>query len=347
MDFNVGLSLYLSSDYALNEKIIEKARDIGAKYIFTSLHIPEEKFDIKKVKELFKICAENKINLICDISPNTLKKFNFSSFDELLKYGINYIRLDYGFNLEEIVELSKKFTIVINSSTFSDNDYNTLKNLGMDFKNMIALHNFYPKAYTGLSIEKVKEINNRLHNFNIKVFSFVMGDKILRGPIAEGLPTVENQRNKNVLLNILELKSITDSDVVLIGDIDCEDKTYCQLKELNEGYISLKCEIDKEYEYLLDNVHHDRVDNSEYVIRSVESRSSITNKNIQPSNNLNRDVGALTISNNEYLRYAGELEICKKTLVADKRVNIIGKIDVEYIKYLNFIENGLGFKLFK
>ena len=51
--FETGFSVYLSTGKEKNEKIIEKAVKSGAKYVFTSLNISEEKVD--KQSELEKI----------------------------------------------------------------------------------------------------------------------------------------------------------------------------------------------------------------------------------------------------------------------------------------------------
>ncbi len=39
-----------------------------------------------------------------------------------------------------------------------------------------------------------------------------------------------------------------------------------------------------------------------------------------------RSKGIITSDNEQYLRYEGELEIAKKDLPEDKRVNIVGKV---------------------
>ena len=52
-------------------------------------------------------------------------------------------------------------------------------------------HNFYPKQFTALSLESVREINRRLRCLGFDTMGFVPGNKELRGPLQEGLPTVE------------------------------------------------------------------------------------------------------------------------------------------------------------
>lgn len=42
----------------------------------------------------------------------------------------------------------------------------------------------------------------------------------------------------------------------------------------------------------------------------------------------------------------GELEIARVDLPKESRVNVIGKIEEEYKKYLPYIRKGLGVKIF-
>ena len=45
------------------------------------------------------------------------------------------------------------------------------------------------------------------------------------------------------------------------------------------------------------------------------------------------------------MRYECELEIAKKEMEQDPRVNIIGKVADEDLRYLPSVENGRGFEL--
>lgn len=80
------------------------------------------------------------------------------------------------------------------------------------------------------------------------------------------------------------------------------------------------------------------------VVRCVESRTVLKKANIVPFNTIAREVGVITIDNELYGRYQGELQIVKKPLLADERVNIIGKVSENSIKLLDFIKEGTKFK---
>lgn len=342
-----GISLYLGTGYKKNKEIIEKAHKNNAKYAFTSLHIPEEivRDYQKEVESLLTICKVNNLNLIVDVGPRTLEKLGFKDFKELKQTSITHLRLDYGFTYEEIIELSKDFNIVFNASTLLDNDIYELKRLNADFSRFSACHNFYPKPLTGLSLKKVNKINEKLKNLGITIMAFVAGDKDLRGPLHMGLPTVEEHRSGDILFNVLQLTKDTETEICMIGDIDITDEAWIKLKQLSEGYISLHARIDEKYSFVKDIIHHDRPDSSDYVIRSQESREfSSQGKIFQVESPKERKKGSISIGNADYLRYSGELEIARQNIEPEPKVNIIGEVDINDIKYLDYITDGMGFK---
>lgn len=343
-----GISLYLGTGYEKNKNIIEKAQRNNAKYAFTSLHIPEESIEDyeKEVKALLEICKINNLNLIVDVGPRTLGKLGFTDFKELKQTSITHLRLDYGFTYEQIIELSKDFNIVFNASTLREEDIKELKRLNGDFSKFSACHNFYPKPLTGLSLKRVCKMNQRLKSLGITTMAFVAGNKELRGPLHRGLPTVEEHRNGDILYNVLQLIKDCETDICMIGDIDITNDDWRKLKELSEGYVALHAEINKEYSFVKDTIHHDRPDSSDYVIRSQESREFSSQGNIFKAEPLKeRKKGSISIGNLDYLRYSGELEIARQNLEPEPKVNIIGEVYNEDIKYLDYITDGLGFKL--
>lgn len=344
----LGFSIYVSSGIEKNLQVVKKAKNAGLKYAFTSLHIPEEQdIDLKdEMSQVFEACKEAGISIIADIGPRTIEKLGLNSIDDLKDSALTHLRVDYGFSDEEIIKLSEKFNVVFNSSTLLTQQINSFKALNADFSRMSACHNFYPKPRTGLSMEKVHSINHRLSYLGITNMAFVPGDLERRLPLKQGLPTVEEQRDEDVLLSILQLLTMTSTDIVLIGDIDVTNQTWDKLKDLSEGFVRLKCTLNKGFEYLSQSRHHDRADSSEYVIRSVESRMYATpGAAFEPKDSNAIQKGDILIGNRDYLRYSGELEIARKDLGLEPRVNVIGRIDAEFIKYLPYIRDGLGFIL--
>lgn len=345
-----GISLYFSSGMEKNEALIKKASENGAEYVFTSLHIPEET-GVNYRRDIYRLltrCKEEDLNVIVDVGPETLEMLGAGMVKELKALGITHVRLDYGFDAKAVVQISKSLHVVFNASTITEEEIAQWKRSGADFQKFTACHNFYPKQFTGLSIKRVKEINLRLKYLGFDTMAFVPGNLELRGPLYEGLPTVEEHRNRRdeVCLNMLELFCTGGCDVVLIGDVAVKEEDWKGLRCFSEGYIELKAELLKEYEFIRDTIHHDRPDSSDWIFRSQESRQY--RQEIVPEewkNTAIRKAGSICISNKKYLRYMGELEIARVDLPFEERLNLIGEICEEDRKYLAFIQKGFGLRL--
>jgi len=342
-----GISIYLGTSPDKNMEILKKAKAAGISYAFTSLQIPEENVDDyeRETKKLLEKCKKYGIQLIADASPETVKKLSCSTIEELEAWGISSIRLDYGYSPKDIAKLSKTFQIVLNASTVTAKDIQDWKNAKADLSRFIACHNYYPKEYTGLSIERVREINEYLKTEGFQTMAFVPGNMIMRGPLFAGLPTVEAHRfSKNdIVLNMLEMYFDARCDMVMTGDVDISEEAWKNIEMLNQDIIEIKAAIDKKYHFISGVIHHDRIDSSSFIFRSVESR--MLKNRIQPENCVERKKGSICISNSKYLRYEGEVEIARQDLPQDERVNVIGHMDSAYLKYLPYIKNGMGIKL--
>ena len=345
-----GVSIYLSSGLEKNEEVIRKAELAGAAYGFTSLHIPEEEYDDykEKVKSLLRLTNRAGIELTMDVDGNTPSVLGLNRMEDLLDYGVSSIRLDYGFSDEDVVTLSKHFNIVWNASTINPFDIRKWEKLGADVEKFTACHNYYPKPYTGLSIEDIEKTNQSLKYFGYSVSAFVPGDREFRGPLYLGLPTIESHRNdkENLVCNMLDLY-YANTDIVMIGDIDISASNWDRLKDLSKGIVRLRARfIDATIaNEIVGKLNHERPDSSSHIIRSQESRGWFSDKTISPCNTISCGIGAICIANDDYLRYKGELEISRKERPADNKVNVIGTIIEDDLKYLPYIKNNMGFIL--
>ena len=182
--------------------------------------------------------------------------------------------------------------------------------------------------------------------------AFVKGDE-LRGPVYEGLPTVEEHRNMRFLTSCLDLLALS-TDVILIGDVDLSDENWKEFGYFSKGIIPLK----NEHNILTDKVFQDRRDSSEYVVRAAAGRNigetrkdfceyirkelaedNIDIEKISPDVSIKK--GDILISNSKYLRYEGELEIALKNLDTDQKRCIVSKIteeDMELLDYINIVK---------
>lgn len=340
-----GISVYFKD---LDLDYIQYANSKGVKTIFTSLHIPEEDLSNVEIKinQLLDLCKELNMELVPDISPLTFEKLNIAEndFTKLKEFGFKNVRLDFGFdNLVMVKTISKLFKVMINASTISPAYLDEAKKQGILIDNFILSHNFYPKFGTGLKKEDFANMNNDYLRFNLPIQAFVAGDKLRRFPTYEGLPTLEKHRNCHPFVAAVELMRKYNVDQVIIGDslAFCETidfiSDYCK-----DGFISIKAHLNDDFKYLYNQEIKVRNDVGDYTLRLDLERSS----NIKPINNYNQKTGSITIDNELYGRYGGEVQILTKDLVNDARVNKIGFVDPEFIGLFDLI-NGNDTIVFK
>mgnify|MGYP004684718181 CR=1 FL=1 len=341
----LGISLYTSVDKALTVHTMDKAKEKGMHIAFSSLQIPEEQhLDVlERFHSLQQYAVSSDIRIFTDISRQTVHTLHLQSVRDLRQYGVEYIRLDDGFTSEEMKELSKVFHIVVNASASED----TLKEIleQCDSTRICACHNYYPEPYTGLSLEYVQERNVFFHQYGIQTIGFIPGNHHLRGPLYEGLPTVESHRwNKDgIVKNVLELCN-AGTDIVLIGDIDVQDSDWDVLGDLQQDFLKVPVHCTQSFDPYMSIVHHDRKDYSEWMFRSVESRQ-LQIEQIVPFHTVERVRGSICINNQTFGRYAGELSIAKKDMPADERVNVVGHISLEYMQLIDLIDSATGIQM--
>ncbi|MDO5328577.1 MAG: MupG family TIM beta-alpha barrel fold protein [Coriobacteriia bacterium] len=295
-------------------------------YCFISLHMPEDfgsDFKTRALDLISKIDAK----IIADISPAGIKELGYDSFADLAKDKLVWgLRPDYGLSTDEILEASQYTNIVINASVIDNDLVLALYDYGSQ---IYAMHNFYPRPETGLDCEYCKECTDYLHNFDAQVFAFISGDADLRGPIKQGLPSVEAFRDLSPYIQYLFLKKLLDIDIVFVGDISLDPKTEKLIQSTEkDGVIRIPAKVPND---LYDKVFTIRPDSNEIVSRLNSDRGI----KVSPKNNIERAVGTITMDNDKYLRYSGEIQIVKYELAPDERVNVIGHILDEYLPIID------------
>ncbi|EJR02429.1 DUF871 domain-containing protein [Bacillus cereus] len=349
----IGVSIYLSKERVEKQEAwVKLAKENGFSSIFTSLHIPED--DPNTYQELIQILGkqalENEMELMVDVSPKSLNHLGitYENVEELLEWGITGLRMDYGIAPKEIARVSHKMKVALNASTITESFWKELLAENIQVENIEAWHNFYPRPETGLAKSFLQKQNKYLHDCGIKTMAFIPGDGEKRGPLYGGLPTLEKHRNMRPLEAYLELVQECDVDKVLIGDISTSLESVQEIASASNGIIPVRYQSfinDSETVQLLERVHTNRLDPARDVIRSVESREG--NKVVlQPMNTISRKKGSITIDNELYGRYAGEMQVVVNDLPVDEKVNVVGMVEEEDVPLLPYIGAGKKFQLF-
>lgn len=184
----------------------------------------------------------------------------------------------------------------------------------------------------------MKKMNEKLHQYGIPVISFIPGQE-KRLPIFEGLPTIENHRQKPSLLAALESIHIGKSDYICVGDNALSNDSLTLLSYLNQNVVPLSANLP---EILKGITFENRLDYSNYVIRAASSRQQL--KDLEFEGKIcPRNRGDIVIANEKFLRYQKELEICLTALPQDERQSIVGQILPESLALLDFIQGGTQF----
>lgn len=346
-----GISIFLSEEITDETRTyIQEMSNIGFKGIFTSLHIPEDDATLyaKRLKELGQIAQKLDMKLMVDISGEALKRagFSFERLDEILTLGVTGLRMDYAISNQAIAEASQYLTIGLNASTISAEDVEELQTFNADFTNFEAWHNYYPRPETGLSSQFFNEKNQWLKQSGFRVFAFVPGNQQLRGPLQEGLPTLEKHRYDNPFSAALDLNENYQVDGIYVGDPKISKRTIRQFEAYSRDQI-LQLEvadIGSNYYSKILGEHKNRQDDARDVIRSADARFNkiVT---VEPEVLLERKTGSVTIDNHLYGRYMGEIQITKNDLPANKKTNIAAQIVTDDISLLKLIKAGRVFNL--
>lgn len=345
----LGFSVYLGE--AFDEVYIETMLNHGFKYVFTSLQIPEEDSELyfERLKEL-KLLIGDKAEIIADTSPHAFQNLGLSyKQPEVLKsLGIDYIRLDISLAIPDIISLLSEVKIVCNASTDAISLLEELKDQDIDMSRIMVAHNYYPRPETGLDKAYFIKQNTKLKTAfpDVSIMAFVPGT-VYRGPVYEGLPTLENHRYCHQLVAAHELAALGVDDIC-IGDTGIDTTTINQFNNFfHKGIVSLQVQSEtKHLESYIGRIFHNRKDKARDVIRAEEGRQ-IFQSEILPENTVARKRGAITLDNNKYGRYMNELQIVNKDLKRQEAVNVIGHIRQQDIPCIDLIDAGTAFQFVK
>ncbi|MGE5674740.1 MAG: DUF871 domain-containing protein, partial [Mycobacterium leprae] len=269
--------------------------------------------------------------------------------------GLAGLRLDHGFSPAEIARFAQNklgLRVVLNCSTIDPVFLRAIMAQGADPELLEGCHNYYPRPETGLSMDFFERSSRLFKEFGMRVSAFVPGTGGRRGPLFEGLPTVESHRGMEAGRAAAELLATGLVDAVLfgdpwatateltrVGDVAREEGVVLRVK-LAESLSSFERSI------VVGPVQENRPDMAEYVLRSTASRAyAAQGPAIAPFNTVQRPVGSVTIDNAGYLRYSGELQVALRDLPAEERVNVVAHVIPEDLPLLRWVGPGRKFRL--
>ncbi len=334
----LGFAVYVSA-FKRQRPFLEKLKNQNTP-VFTSLHLNEEVTDsyITDVEEMCEWLHENNFWVMADVSPLTLERFGEVSLAALSdRLHLDNLRLDFGFDLTELKKEKTALSFTYNASTLLEQD--------IDESEDYFMHNFYPRPETGLDEAFFTSLNRQITEKSGKTLAFISGDEEKRGPLFEGLPTLEKHRYLSPYAQCVDLLKEYKIDQVFLGDIKMSEfELDLILKYMEDQLIRLPVVLPKELHHLYDQEFTVRVDSPSTLIRVQESRQyAQAGKEVEPTDTLRRVRGSVTMDNRRYKRYSGEVQVTKSDYPEDERVNVIGQLAYTYHLLLDNLHNGEKF----
>lgn len=344
---SLGFAAYVSS-FDENQPIWETYARRNAP-VFLSLHISEEFSPdyCDRVREICRFLRQREFSIIADVSPKTARQFQQPDLCELAKsLDIWALRVDYGFSPEEIAALAARMPVVVNASTTTRAEAEIITAGG---GLVMAMHNFYPRPETGLDAAFFRTSTAQLQAAGLKVLAFIPGDAKLRGPMFQGLPTLEHHRFLPPSVCYADLKANYQVDGIFLGDPALSDRELARIQRYErEGIWEIPAYLEESWHSLYGRVFTCRPDSPASVIRFAESREySCQGQTIVPDCCVARSKGCITVDNVSYGRYTGEVQLLRADLPGDTRVNVVGTVKPGYGLLADCVKNGQRFVLTK
>lgn len=351
-----GISLYpgQGTPWEQSLAIIEEAAACGLRRLFLSLpEYPTGLGDIKgELSAILKGARQNDMEVVANITPQTQKLLELSELSPSLFriWGIKTLRLAEGFSPVEIATLSQNrqgIRIALNASTVTSRIITALVELKANFRQIEALHSFYPRRFTGLSEDFLVRKTMLLHKAGIRVGAFVPGASRQHNYLKAGCPTLENHREENASLAARHLVAL-GIDTIFIGDLPPLREELQVISQLSDKAVTLQAKWQTRNPQMrqhLQRVFTARQDVAQNAVRALEGQAFWQRSGLQaePENTAPRPIGAITVDNERNLPYMGEVQICRTSLEADEGVNVTAQIDPRELNLIEYISPGRKF----
>lgn len=353
----LGVSIYpQKSNLEDNKNYLKSASKYGFSRVFLNFLTVENKEDLDNFKSIVSYANKLNMEVIADVAPVVFKDLgiNYNDLKVFHDIGLAGIRLDMGFsgNEESIMSFNPydlKIELNISSGTKSlDNIMSYLPNKD----NIIGCHNFYPHRYTGLSREHFIRTTEEFKEYGLRTAAFISSNNASFGPwdVNEGLPTLEEHRDLLIEVQAKDLLNTGLIDDIIISNCFPSEEELKALGRMNKDILEFNIEINKdisnmEKDILLKEIHFNRGDVSEYMIRSTQSRVKYKGQEFKLIDPKDITKGDIIIESSLYAHYAGEMQLALKSMKNSGKSSVVGRIVDEEIFLLDYIKPWQKFRL--
>lgn len=263
MKHELGISVY--PDLMPLEKIesyFELASRYGVSKVFSSMFsvegTKEEVLDY--FKKLIVAAHKNKLKVSLDVNPMCFEKMGAKP-DDLSVFksiDVDFLRMDLSYGPENDAKLVRNpygITIEFNNSP------QIVKGLienGIDPKDFLVCHNFYPQRYTAMKWNKFVNKNKELKacSREVRIGAFISSTAPNTHGVWDaicGLPTVEKLRMLPIDLQARMLLATGDVDDILIGNAFASEDEFKKLQEVLKENEKLSKDLDPTLKMLVDH----------------------------------------------------------------------------------------------
>jgi len=357
----LGLSIYPEkSSMDDNKAYLATAAKYGFDRVFSCLlSVDATKKDqiVQEFNEINQYAKDLGMEVIVDVNPRVFNELGISYTDLSFfkEIGADGIRLDAGYTGREEAMMTfnpEGLMIEINMSIDThmiDNIFDYMPNPNK----LIGCHNFYPHRYTGMSLEFVEKTTKQYKSHGMRTAAFISSQEATFGPwpVTDGLPTMEMHRDLPVdvqLKHYIAMNGLMDD--VMISNCFASDEELERLGSLNRDLLTLDIVPfeglpEVETSILFDELHFNRGDINDYVIRSTMSRVKHKGHQFDVFNTPDIHRGDIVIESSQYGHYAGEMQIALKDMPNTGKSNVVGRVREEELFLLDLIKPWQKFKL--
>lgn len=354
----LGISVY-PQETGLEETLayIELAAKYGFTTIFSCLISAADKnIDqvVAEFKQITALAAKHKMEVTADVAPEIFQAFNASTTDlaAFKELGLSCIRLDMGFGgVEESIMSCNPHGLKIglnmsNGTKYVDNVLSHRPNK----ENIVGCHNFYPHVYTGLGYDHFIACSRQFKELGLRTAAFVNSASAVSGPwpVSEGLCTLEAHRNLPIDVQAKHLFATGLIDEVVIANACASEDELRRLSRVNQNMLEFAVQFAEtasplDRKIVLEELHFNRGDVSEYLVRSTQSRVKYKGEAFPPVNTPDIARGDVLIESSLYSRYAGELQIALQPMTNSGKTNVVASIVPEETFLLDYLEPWMKF----
>ena len=357
---SIGISIYPErSTFEKDKAYIDLADSYGFKRIFTSLLelTGDSEQVVSNFRKIVRYASGLGMEVMVDINPKIFKQIgvsydDLSFFHELGAYGI---RLDMGFTGREEAEMTRNpygLKIEVNMSIgtcYIDN----IMSFSPNVNNLLGSHNFYPMRYSGLEEGFFQYCSRQFRNHNLRTAAFVtcQAGELGPWPMQDGICTLEEHRYLGIDAQTRYFMLCGLIDDIIIGNAYAtEAELQAMAGTWNETHPTLTVELketisDIEKDIVVNELHGYRGDRSAYLLRSSLPRFKHKNSDIPAHDCHEIKRGDITIGNNNFGQYKGELHIALQDMENLDRVNVAGCLTEESLQLLSYLRPWSKFKL--